>query len=277
MKIAVFSDVQGNLPAMQTVVEHIRRWDPDLVVMNGDLVNRGPSSDRCLELFLQLRDEAGWLPVRGNHEDYVLHCSDNEPDSTLDLDMRRFADWTARQLGPLAESLRDWPDHLCLHGPADDWLHCTHGSMAGNRIGISASIADEDLAPRVPSDVHLFVVAHTHKPLEREYQGVRILNVGSAGSPFDEDPRASYPQIEHRHGRWQTRIVRLDYDRDQTERDFRQSGFLDEGGPLARFIFEEWRRARLMMPHFRERYRQPLLAGELDLHTAVERFLAQVD
>ena len=44
MKIAVFSDVQGNLAAFETVVEHIQAWRPDLVLMNGDLVNRGPSS-----------------------------------------------------------------------------------------------------------------------------------------------------------------------------------------------------------------------------------------
>ena len=39
MKIAVFSDVQGNLPAMEATVEHIRAWRPDLVILNGDLVN----------------------------------------------------------------------------------------------------------------------------------------------------------------------------------------------------------------------------------------------
>jgi hypothetical protein len=44
MKIAVFSDAQGNLPAMEAVMEDILAWGPDLVVMNDDLVNRGPLS-----------------------------------------------------------------------------------------------------------------------------------------------------------------------------------------------------------------------------------------
>ncbi len=273
MKIAAFSDVQANLPAMETVVEAIQDWNPDLVVMNGDLINRGPSSPECLALFDELRRNAGWLPIKGNHEEYVLHCGDTHLPDGLDAALRLFADWTADQLGEQAELMRDWPDHLCIQGPNDGWVHFTHGSMAGNRIGITANITDEQLAERVPEDVELFVVAHTHKPLERVYGDTRILNVGSVGSPFDGDVRGSYARIEHRGGRWETEIVRFDYDRERTERDFRQSGFLEEGGPLASFIFEEWRRAELMMPLLRERYIRPLVKGDIDLDRAVEEFL----
>jgi predicted phosphodiesterase len=277
MKIAVFSDVQGNLPAMESAVDHIRAWCPDLVILNGDLVNRGPSSAECLNLFEELRNGAGWLPVRGNHEDYILHCGTNPPVSELDASLRRFADWTTQQLGPLAELLRSWPDHLCLHGPSDDWVHVTHGSLAGNRSGISERIPDQDLPHRVPDDVDLFVVAHTHKPLEREFRGVRILNVGSVGSPFDGDPRSCYGRIEHRNSGWKTELVRVEYDRERTERDFRQSGFLDQGGPMASVIFEEWRRARMLMPTFKARYRKPLLEGEIGLQQAVEELLGDLD
>ncbi len=277
MKIAVFSDIQANLPAMEAVVDDIRAWRPDLVVMNGDLVNRGPTSDRCLALFQELRQKEGWLPIRGNHEDYVLHCGREAPSNALDRDMRRFADWTTRQLGERAAPMADWPDHLCLHGPADDWLHCTHGSMAGNRVGISESIADEDLPERVPEDVDLFVVAHTHRPLERTFRGTRILNVGSAGSPFDGDVRGSYARIEHRGGGWRAQIVRFDYDRERAQRDFDESGFLEQGGALAPFIYEEWRRARMLMPEFRRRYTKALVRGEIDLDSAVAAFLAELD
>ena len=277
MKIAVFSDVQGNLPAMETAVEHIRAWRPDLVILNGDLVNRGPSSSECLELFEGQRRSAGWLPVRGNHEDYILHCGENAPDSELDGAMRSFADWTARQLGARADRLRSWPDHLCLHGPAGDWIHLTHGSLAGNRDGISSSVPDSDLPGRVPDDVALFVTAHTHKPLERTFRGVRILNVGSVGSPFDGDPRSCYARIEHSNSGWKTELVRIEYDRERAARDFRQTGFLEQGGPLASFIFEEWRRARLMMPLFKQRYQKPLVQGDIELGQAVADFLKSLD
>ena len=95
--------------------------------------------------------------MRGNHEDYILHCGESAPDSELDGAMRSFADWTARQLGARADRLRNWPDHLCLHGPAGDWIHLTHGSLVGNRDGISPSVPDSELPGRVPDDVALFV------------------------------------------------------------------------------------------------------------------------
>jgi hypothetical protein len=155
-------------------------------------------------------------------------------------------------------------------------VHVTHGTLAGNRDGISASVRDEDLLGRLPEGVALFVTAHTHKPLQRIVNGIHVLNVGSVGSPFDGDPRGSYGQLEYGRGRWRARVVRLPYDRHRTERDFLESGFIDEGGPLARIVYEEWRRARLLMPTWHERYRPAVQAGTLSLERAVWELLQSI-
>lgn len=274
MKVAVFSDVQGNLPAMEVAVDSILAWDPDMVVMAGDLINRGPSSRACLDLFDALRRERGWLPVKGNHETWVLRCGRERPIDTFDADMRRFADHAFREIAEVEDALLGWPDHLSFHaGSAHSWVHVTHGSMVGNRDGISASVPDEDLPERLPRDIALFVCGHTHAPLERRLGDMQILNVGSVGSPFDGDVRACYGQLELYDGRWRTRVLRLPYDRARTERDFLDSGFLDQGGPLARIIFEEWRHARLLMPTWHRRYRQAVRSGEISLEQAVTEFL----
>ena len=278
MKVAVFSDVQGNLPAMEVAVEHILAWDPDMVVMAGDLVNRGPSSRACLDLFDPLRREHGWLPVQGNHEAWVLRCGRERPIDTIDADMRRFADQAFLEIADVEDALLGWPDHLSFHTHSDDdWVHVTHGSMAGNRDGISASVPDEDLYERLPKDIALFVSAHTHKPLERMLGNMQILNVGSVGSPFDGDVRASYGQMELRNRRWHTRILRLPYDRALTERHFAESGFVEQGGPLARIILEEWRRARLFMPEWHRRYRRAVRNEEITLERSVTEFLRSLD
>ena len=275
VKVAVFSDVQGNLPALEVVVEHIQAWDPDLVILNGDLVNRGPNSLDCLKVFERLR-AGGWLPLRGNHEDYVLHCLAHPPRDEPDAELRRFTDWTARQLADRARLLTGWADHLCFQGHGTEaWVHVTHGTLAGNRDGVSASVPDSHLANRLPSDLDLFVTAHTHKPLLRRYGDMSILNVGSVGSPFDGDARASYGRLELVQGRWRARIVRLDYDRARTERDFRESGFLEEGGALARLIFEEWRRARPLMPEWNRRFRPIVARGHLSPQESVRILLAE--
>lgn len=274
MKVAVFSDVQGNLPAMEIAVEHILDWGPELVVMAGDLINRGPSSRACLDLFQKLRLARGWLPVMGNHEAWVLRCGCERPIDMLDADMRRFADLTFREVEAVEDCLLDWPDHLNFSADfMDSWVHITHGSMAGNRIGVSASVTDDELRQRLPDDFDLFVGGHTHKPMERQFGRTRILNVGSVGSPFDGDVRASYGQLELREGRWRTSIIRLAYDRTRTERDFCDSGFVERGGSLARVIFEEWRLARSLMPTWHRRYGQAVRQGNIPLERAVDDFL----
>lgn len=278
MKVVIFSDVQGNLPAMEEAISRIQDWGPDLVVMDGDLVNRGPSSLACLERFDQLRRELNWLPVKGNHEAWILRCGREPPKDALDAEMRRFADWTYRQVRPRIEALEGWPDHLCFHGGDDaSWVHVTHGTMASNRQGISASVSDDDIRGTLPPDVALFVTAHTHRPLARVVDGTPILNVGSVGSPFDGDPRGSFARLEMHRSGWQWEIVRFDYDRDQAERDFHDYGFIEEGGPLARILFEEWRRASLLMPRWRRDFEPAVLAGERPLQPAVDEFLAGID
>lgn len=278
MRVAVLSDIQGNLTAFEVVVAHIQAWGPDLVILAGDLVNRGPSSRSCLECFDALRRSNGWLPVQGNHEDWVLHCGREAPMSSVEAEMRRFADWTYRQIADMAEAIQGWPDHLCFHGSGEDsWVHVTHGTMAGNRDGISPSVMDDDLHGKLPEDIALFVTAHTHKPMARHVGSVDILNVGSVGSPFDGDVRASYGQLEHHSGRWHTRIVRLNYDRQRTEREFHDSGFVQQGGPLARIIFEEWRSARLLMPTWHRDFGKAVSIGNVDLEQSVDAFLMSLD
>ncbi|GAB0149233.1 metallophosphoesterase family protein [Marichromatium sp. PS1] len=279
MKVAIFSDVQANLPAMEVAVARILDWSPDLVIMDGDLVNRGPSSLECLQLFERLRREHGWLPVRGNHETWMLRCQREPPRDALDARMRAFADWTLHQIAPALETLNQWPDHLCFHaGSETSWVHVTHGTMRGNRHGVTAALPDETLRDgALPEGVALFVTAHTHRPLTRVLDGLPILNVGSVGSPFDGDPRGSYALLEFHQGRWQWEIVRFDYDRERARRTFLDSGFIEQGGPLAHILYEEWHRAQLLMPQWRERFETEVLSGTLALETAVDSFLAELD
>ncbi|KAA6186571.1 metallophosphoesterase family protein [Thiohalocapsa marina] len=278
MKVAVFSDVQANLPAMEEALAHIDAWGPDMVVMAGDLVNRGPDSLGCLMLFDQRRRASGWLPVNGNHEVWVLRCGVEPPVSVGERDIRRFTDFAWRQVAEHADLLRDWPDHLCLHPPgAAAWLHVTHGTMAGNRDGITPNTSDESLAGKLPEGVALFVSGHTHRPHQRRTQDMDVVNVGSVGSPFDGDPRGSYGQFTWQGGRWHSRIVRFAYDRARAERDFEDSGFLDEGGPLAHLIFREWRDARLLMGGWRRQYERLVYAGEIGLQDSIDRYLRAVE
>lgn len=274
MKLAILSDIHGNVPALGAVLDDIERWRPDQVVVNGDLVSRGPYSLDCLR-HLQTRFPQTHF-LAGNHETYVLRCADEpaDPDSpTRDID--RFADWALRQLGPAVDELRTWGDHLDLTDlDAGASVHITHGSRLGNRDGISARTQDDDLPAKLGTPRDLFVGSHTHKPLLRQFNGTLVANTGSVGQPLDDDARAAYGRFTLLSGRWQAEIARVAYDKGQAERDFVDSGFLAEAGPMARLIYRELCDSHAYVGPWHQRYLEAIKARRITVAAAVEEYLA---
>lgn len=76
MKIAVFSDVHGNLKALKTVLKQIEEKNADLSVFLGDVFQRGTEETECLDLL----KNAGIICLKGNCELYAQHGVDIDPD-----------------------------------------------------------------------------------------------------------------------------------------------------------------------------------------------------
>ncbi len=272
MKLAVISDVHGNVPALQMVLEHIERWGPDQIIVNGDLINRGPYSLQVLRLVTDRFPDSIFL--KGNHEDFVLNCgTGEEPTFGPVYEMRRFSHWTYSQLGSEMDAISDWEESLDLDGLDGGRLHITHGTRLGNRDGITPRTEDRELPKKLGSGADMFITSHTHWPFVRKYNGATVVNSGSVGSPFDRDYRASYAQISYSQGRWMADIIRLDYDKKQAERNFELSGFLDAGGPIARLILMELHHARGLIGLWIREYEDAVIAGEISLEKSVDMHL----
>ncbi len=275
MKLAVLSDIHGNLPALEVVLEDISRWGPDMVVLNGDLINRGPRSRACMQAIRQYQQQIHIL--KGNHEEFVLRCAAREfQPGVQEHEMRRFAHWTADQLDGLIDEVASWGDELELTDLDGGDLCITHGTRLGKRDSIHANDDPEELAAKLGEPRTLFITAHTHQPLQLQYVDRQVVNIGSVGAPFDRDPRASYGRFNFIGGRWEAQIVRLEYDMEQTERDYRQSGFLDDGGPFARIMLTELRQSRGLMGPWMRRYHQAVLDGEITVERAVEEYMQSI-
>jgi len=76
MKIAVFSDVHGNLSALKNVLARIREQGADLTVFLGDIFQRGNEEFECLDLLRA----GGIICLKGNCELYAEHGVDVDPD-----------------------------------------------------------------------------------------------------------------------------------------------------------------------------------------------------
>lgn len=79
MKIALFSDVHGNLQALQAVLKAIKEENVDNIICLGDVIAIGPNSRECLDLII----DNNITLLLGNHELYYLYGASNIEDSTI--------------------------------------------------------------------------------------------------------------------------------------------------------------------------------------------------
>ena len=110
--------------------------------------------------------------------------------------MGRFAAWTARQLDAEVDGMRGWGDHLDLADlDGGSSVHVTHASRRGNRDGIRPETPDHELPGKLGDPRELFITSHTHRPLERRYNGRLIVTPIGLAEPLDGDPLAAYARL----------------------------------------------------------------------------------
>jgi putative phosphoesterase len=278
MKIAVLADIHGNLPALQTVVEHIESWQPDRVVVAGDIVNRGPRSLACLHLIQDKQQTDDWLVVRGNHEDYVLTHVGQKPSQQKAKDaIHQNSLWTFNRLNGQIAAIAGMPFQVSLPGPDGREVRIVHASMRNNRDGIYNDTSDKALRQQIAPAPSLLCVGHTHRPLIRQLDETLVVNVGSVGMPFDGDRRAGYGQLHWQNGRWQAEIIRLDYDTDQMEQDFYDTRFIPDAGALTSIMLVEFHQARAHLHIWMREYEAAVIEGRITLPEAVRSYLNRLN
>ena len=281
MKLGVLSDIHGNWPALAATLADVDGWRPDCVLVNGDVVNSGPSNVACWEAIARRAAADGWIVLRGNHEEYVAEWRDYAgPRHGPAYDLIRLSEWTYRQFSDPAAvaAMAALPERWQWTAPDGARLVAMHASPLGNRAGIYPFTTDEEARRKIVPGAAVFLTAHTHVPHQRLLDGTQVVNTGSIGLPGDGDGRASYGRVtwQARRG-WRAEIVRVAYDRAAAERDFFTSGFLAEAGPEAEMALVEFRAARDSRTRWRAIYGERVRNGQLTLAETIRRFLQETE
>ena len=183
MRIALISDIHGNLVSLDAVLADIEKEHVDQIVCLGDVATLGPQPREVLQ---RVRD-IGCPCIIGNHDQFLL-----EPAILRDyMDAPWFAESVAWCVEQLEETdfqfLRTFQPLLEI--PLDDThnLLCFHGSPKSN--------TDIILAMTPPTNVDellggykatVMVGGHTHMQMMRQHKGIMLVNAGSVGMPFEQ-------------------------------------------------------------------------------------------
>ena len=197
-RTGLFSDVHGNLAALQAVLAKLEMERCDSLVCLGDTVGYGPCPVQCIEL---LRERE--IPcLMGNHDQYVTLLMDPSLER-LREDIRHSVQWTQNQLNmETLKWLASLPMHLDMDGFAvvhgafgpKPWIYCA------NERSLAHNFDYQHMPLGFCGHSHVPLIGYVREGLPPAVEYLRItsvpnapktmVNVGSAGQPRDRDSRA---------------------------------------------------------------------------------------
>jgi predicted phosphodiesterase len=249
MRLAILADVHGNLPALEAVLDDIKKQSVARILVAGDLTG-GPQSQEAIE---RLRSLNAWV-IRGNREDYLMAWDAGAvPDYWRESEQWAPLRW---EYSHLERAALDWivalpgPQTFCVSGASP--IRVVHGSPNSVKEPLfsqdeavlkwfrASGYTDKELGGERLDAVLASLVepvlacGHTHISWMQARNGKLVFNPGSVGAPLNGDPRAQYALLEWQSDRWQVDHRAIRYDLDQVRRVFVESGYLAYSGPYAR-------------------------------------------
>ncbi len=232
MKIALFSDIHANLPALEAFFEDIQTKKPDAIYCLGDLVGYNVWPNEVIQA-IRLR---GIPTIAGNYDYGVGRASDDcgcayKTDEERAMGAQSISLTNSLILENERNFLRTLPAHIKVEYQLNQdrlFLLMVHGSPRKINEYLFED-RDEKSMMRIKetAEVDLMLFGHTHKPYHRifeyESEGYTLyrhaINIGSLGKPKDGDPRCCYVLVtlneqssNYNKNSIQIEFIRLEYD-----------------------------------------------------------------
>lgn len=216
MKVAVISDIHGNIQALEAVLEDIKAACCDKIFCLGDLAMAGPEPAKAIEVIKELYEKGNFELIQGNTDEIIGHYSPEIAEKVcaafpimgeaLKNDMKFISQ-------DLREFLKNLPKQKELEIDGVKIL-LVHGSPRKNDENIFPDLPIEKVEEMVAGiDADLIFCGHTHIPCGYQTKTKQtIVNVGSVGRPFTQNPQACYALVEFLNGSFNVEHKFIDYD-----------------------------------------------------------------
>jgi len=200
--ISIFSDVHGNLPALEAVLADIHARGIIRAYCLGDLVGYGADPNGVIDL---IRSQ-GIPTILGNYDEGVAwekgDCGCFYPDEEAKCIGDASYAFTVAAVTPERKAfLRSLPREL--HVPlGDKRIHLVHGSPRRVNEYLLRDREERTFLRLAAGEIDdVLVFGHTHQTWHRAYGEVLFVNVGSVGKPKEGDSRAGYVLLSTAEGR----------------------------------------------------------------------------
>jgi len=227
MKVALIGDVHANLPALEAVLADIKKHNVEAIWNTGDFVGYGAFPD---EVVKRLRQQKV-VSIIGNYDRKVLQVKEKKEEWQKTKHPLKYLafKWSYDQLSKEnRQYLTSLPEELKIEVEGRKIL-IVHGSPASIKEHLSSETQEKrlkELAAMTKADI--IICGHSHRPFNREVEGMMFINPGSVGRSEEGDPRACYAILQVRSRFLQVNHYRIEYDVRKAVAGIRESKLPEE-------------------------------------------------
>ena len=193
MKVAILSDIHGNVFALQSVLNAVTKKGIDMLIVTGDFVGYyfWP-----VEVFKLLKD---WnmVAICGNH-DRMLENAVNDENYRFKV-RKKYGTGLDIALDQLDKKTIKWLmnlPHSFEYETKDGNVLLCHGSPWDNDEYVYPDSDNESLSRYTTLNVKWVIQGHTHYPMCKNTGDVTVINPGSVGQPRDSQVGAQWAQLD---------------------------------------------------------------------------------
>lgn len=222
MKIAIFSDIHGNLEALESIICDIKKNNFDKIYFLGDAISKGPNPKECLDLIIKNNINI----VLGNHELYYLRGYDI--DDRISDEEKLHQEWIWSQLtDEHKEFLNNCPLEIkeVFDGVKVSFMHFFMKDINLDYPFYSVDILNTNEVFDVISSCEgdLIFIGHEHRVFELNHSDKNVFDVGSSGC--NSDDKTHYIVVSFTNGEYSIEKKEINYDREKFESVFFESDY----------------------------------------------------
>ena len=231
MKIAIISDIHGNLDALASVLQDIEQENCHKIFCLGDLAMAGPEPHETLNKIKSLIETKDFHIIQGN-TDNMLSVFSLETYETIKSVTEPMANAYMADSELLNEEEKTFLKNLPTQKEIEIGkikILLVHGSPRKNNENIFPNLKIEEVEEMIKgTKANIIFCGHTHMPCGYQTNTEQtVVNVGSVGRPFSEEPKACYVvmDINEETSSYTINHKLIEYDVEKASKKLKERGF----------------------------------------------------